>query len=576
MPCEHASVAQAVMLPSVSSNLPDVGAMPLHQRAVLAGVLVLGLALRLIGLGDVGLGFDEPQHIYAARAWLATGDPILPSGMYYGRALAYTQLVAASLTLFGDTPFAARLPSALFGTASLAVVFALGRLLLGTGPALLATFFTAVLPFELVWARTCRMYATYQFFYLLALLAFYRGFETDGASDPLTRRLVGTPLGSLLTFRGQLGIAWLGLSLAALIVAVLLHDLAALIGVSVLVYALGCMAVEALHSGVRTALRGRYALFAACAIVVACLTLLFPAALEDVIRGLMYKPSWLGGAQRQTSYYLTFLNAGGQFPLGVFFVLGIVQGILRGHRSALFLAACAGTPIVFHSFVAQAQSARYIYDCFPLVVLLATYAGTNVFRAELERGHAWLFAPGALRRWAVVGAGALLLGGLVFLPPTLRNGTRQALKQSVAFGGEYNVDWSAACAYVRERALSDDTLIASIPLAAAYAGCPRIEYNLDNGESDQFIDVQAELPRHSFADAAAIVDLEALRSVLARGGTFWLLADAERIGNVGNTPADVQGFVRERFEKRWTSEDGTVSIHVWTPESGGVDWNGVE
>jgi 4-amino-4-deoxy-L-arabinose transferase-like glycosyltransferase len=541
--------------------------MQLHQRVTFVFMLVVALALRLIGLGDAGLGFDEPQHIYAARAWLATGEPVLPSGMVYDRALPFTQLVAGSLALFGDGIFAARLPSALFGTATVALVFQTGRLLFGFGIGLLAMFLVAALPFELTWARTCRMYAVYQFFYLLAIYAFYRGFEArPSAPDPLTRLLNRLPWGARLTFQGEIGAAWLVLSAAALVCALLLHDLAVVIGVSVLVYALLGAGIEAMHSGRGVAARSKYTFLAAAVVVVGALRLLMPGELEQVTKNLLFRPSWIGDSQPEVLFYLNFLNTGAQFPLGLFLLLGAVQGWLRMDRGALFLAACSATPIAFHSLIAPTQSPRYIYDCLPLVILLSAYAGWNLFtmeRERLERSGSLLRTSPRDRFVSSATIGALLFGCFVLAPPAIRNGTRRALGQGVAFGGEYNVDWAGACRFVRDESRPGDTLIASIPLAATYAGCPKVAYNLDNGELDQFRDLGARLPHHSFADAAAIVDLKALQFVLGQGGRFWLLLDAQRLQNTGNTPADVRAFIDHSFTLRWTSPDGTVSVYQW-------------
>jgi 4-amino-4-deoxy-L-arabinose transferase-like glycosyltransferase len=525
-------------------------------------------------LGDVGLGFDEPQHIYAARAWLASGDPVLPSGMVYDRALPYTQLVAVSLHLFGDTIFAARLPSALFGTASLFVTFLLGRLLFGGGTALLATFLLALLPFEIVWARTARMYATYQFFYLLAVYAFYAGFEEPaGASDAITRRITRWRWGERLTLGGQLGVAWLILSLISLVCASMLHDLAGLIGLSMLVYASGHVLVASSIAGVREALKSKYALLAGGAALTAGVGLLLPGVLDGIRSNLTFRPSWVGEAQRQNSYYLNFLNSGAQFPLGVFVLLGTLQGLARAHRGALFAAVFAGTPLLFHSLIPRTQSARYLYDCFPLLVLLSTYAGVNLFTTErrrIERSTSPALASERRRALAVIGLAVLMLIGLVFVQPGIRNGTRRALRQGVSFGGEFNVDWAGACRYVREQAAEGDVLITSIPLAAAAAGCPPISYNLDNGELDQFTQWEARLPRHAFADVPAIIDLEGLRFALGQGERFWLLADAERIGNDGNTPPNVREAVLQTFRLRWTSPDDTISVYEWRRADAGA------
>ena len=60
---------------------------------LLAAILGVALFLRLDGLGSLGLGFDEPQHIYAARGYL---DRVLPPPTvpFYGQWWFWTPLAA--------------------------------------------------------------------------------------------------------------------------------------------------------------------------------------------------------------------------------------------------------------------------------------------------------------------------------------------------------------------------------------------------------------------------------------------------------------------------------------------------
>ena len=82
-----------------------------------------GFYIRVIKLGETSLSFVEPLHIYPAKSILETGEPTLPSGSEYSRALWFTQLVALSFKLFGINEFSARFPSVVFGTLSIIVVF---------------------------------------------------------------------------------------------------------------------------------------------------------------------------------------------------------------------------------------------------------------------------------------------------------------------------------------------------------------------------------------------------------------------------------------------------------------------
>src|SRR5262245_29846733 len=86
-----------------------------------ATLTALCVLLFFVGLGSVGLtDRDEGRNAEAGREMLETGDWITPTFNYeprfYKPALVYW-LMSASYRLFGVSEFAARFPSALFGTA---------------------------------------------------------------------------------------------------------------------------------------------------------------------------------------------------------------------------------------------------------------------------------------------------------------------------------------------------------------------------------------------------------------------------------------------------------------------------
>jgi hypothetical protein len=229
--------------------------------------------------------------------------------------------------------------------------------------------------------------------------------------------------------------------------------------------------------------------------------------------------------------------------------------------------------MVIHSTVVRVQHPRYIYDFFPFVVLVASYAACNLYAAERER-IASALARISRSAWQDLASMALLVAMAIFflvVPPALRIGIPIALHDGGGFGGPINVRWSDACRFLTSSVAPGDRIVASIPLAAAYSGCPRIDFNLDNGEIDQFLPARADgLPRHSFADTPALVDLKSLQQVLEPGVTFWLALDRERFQSNGNTPPDVREFVLQRFERRWQADDGSVTVFSWTVPAAGA------
>lgn len=99
----------------------------------LTGILIVGAAVRFIGLGTIppGLVDDEADKAYDAYSLLLTGKdqwgkswPLLAfKGFGDYRTPLYTYLTVPSVAFFGLTPLAVRLPSAVFGVLSVIAVY---------------------------------------------------------------------------------------------------------------------------------------------------------------------------------------------------------------------------------------------------------------------------------------------------------------------------------------------------------------------------------------------------------------------------------------------------------------------
>lgn len=155
----------------------DTRGAPTTSRAELAALVALcaiAALLRLWRLGALGLEVDEGVQGLAVQGWLATGLPILPSGIMYQRAIPFGALQALAAGTFGLDEFALRLPAALFGVLSVAVTFALARALFDRHIAWVAAIFIALSAWEIELSRYARFYTAFQVTYLLALLCFFR------------------------------------------------------------------------------------------------------------------------------------------------------------------------------------------------------------------------------------------------------------------------------------------------------------------------------------------------------------------------------------------------------------------
>ncbi|MCG3129320.1 MAG: hypothetical protein FLDDKLPJ_00046 [Phycisphaerae bacterium] len=148
--------------------------------ALLAAVLCLAGALRLTGVNEVGLRYaDGSWYASDARLWhrcaKVAADPLSwhavfkqdkalllsrldahgvdRSGRYAKPCQGYTLLVAAMMTIVGDTPSAGPMTNAVLSTLCVGALFVGARRLLGDGVAFLAALLLAASPYDLVYAR---------------------------------------------------------------------------------------------------------------------------------------------------------------------------------------------------------------------------------------------------------------------------------------------------------------------------------------------------------------------------------------------------------------------------------------
>jgi hypothetical protein len=156
--------------------------------ALLAGILILAGFLRVQKLGELppGLFCDEAGLGYNAYSLLETGRDengvLLPlfvwsfKTSYKNPVFIYSAVLPVAL--FGLNEFAVRLTSAVYGTATVLMMFFLGRALMGPWVGLLAAAFLAVCPWHLHFSRIAFELITFPFFFVAGvtcLVGYMRG-----------------------------------------------------------------------------------------------------------------------------------------------------------------------------------------------------------------------------------------------------------------------------------------------------------------------------------------------------------------------------------------------------------------
>jgi len=150
------------------------------QNFLLFGLLLaVALWLRIRNLGDLSLMGDEGIEALAVRGILEHGVPKVDSGLIYIRWPLYLYMQAAFAHLFELNAFWLRLPSVIWGVATIIPAYILGRDLFNRPIGLLTALILVFSAWEIEISRYARGYTAFQFFFLISLICFYRGFMLD-------------------------------------------------------------------------------------------------------------------------------------------------------------------------------------------------------------------------------------------------------------------------------------------------------------------------------------------------------------------------------------------------------------
>jgi mannosyltransferase len=134
---------------------------------ILSAVLMLGAVLRLYGLTAKPLWYDETAFI--AHALKDMGFMLHSVANY---KMPYIILLKFWIAVFGMGAFAVRILSALFGIASILLVYKLGKSLFNTGTALIASFLLSISCFHIYHSQQVKHYSFFVFLVLLSFIYF--------------------------------------------------------------------------------------------------------------------------------------------------------------------------------------------------------------------------------------------------------------------------------------------------------------------------------------------------------------------------------------------------------------------
>jgi 4-amino-4-deoxy-L-arabinose transferase-like glycosyltransferase len=147
-----------------------------RMRWGLVILIAIGYWLRIRGLGALSLWGDEAYQALSIKGILSHGVPLLPTGVLYLRSIPFQYVEALSVWILGMGEFGLRFPSVIFNLLTIPIIYLLGKEFFNKEVGVLAAIILCFSLWEIEMARFARMYTCFQFFYVLGLWTFYRGY----------------------------------------------------------------------------------------------------------------------------------------------------------------------------------------------------------------------------------------------------------------------------------------------------------------------------------------------------------------------------------------------------------------
>jgi hypothetical protein len=164
----------------------------------LSVISIVGLVVRAwdLHLVSVSLSIDEARLALVARGLQEYGWPVLPSGKVYTRGIPAALSMVPSVSLLGQTDFAARLPSVLFGALTVPFAAAHAGRLGGVIAAVIAAVLIALYPPLISWSRQAWLFSIFVLLWVGTLSALDAAL-TRPSRRALVSAAVATALGLL-------------------------------------------------------------------------------------------------------------------------------------------------------------------------------------------------------------------------------------------------------------------------------------------------------------------------------------------------------------------------------------------
>jgi Dolichyl-phosphate-mannose-protein mannosyltransferase len=536
-----AAVAVIGLRRTPQPQLPRIAAKRRTDYLWNAAVVVVVLAsafLRAYQLDIQPMDDDEYASVQAVIAIAQTGIPgFVPEGVYYSRSPAYHYLTAGIVAIFGQNIWALRLPSVVFGAATVWLIYWMGWRLLHNRLLGFATMvLLAVHPFEIFTSHVARFYQQQQFFALLTVYWFCLGFVTEQSQK--YRYL--TVAGFLVTVLSQE---------IAIVMAPLL-----LVGYFLFARDLGWKKNAWLVLAIVVAFGWIFLDWLAFQTLCLTRTEGVSPNVEAQVKPHFWQPFNL------FSIFLAYSRL--HLSLSLFIVADLFLGWRSRNRAflALFVVLVVGD--VFVNLLITHSSLRYLYFLFPLWALFGMEA-MHRFVVRVEG----VFTGQSFRR------PGLLAGGLaaLFYVTILVSWSPWRIV------GSYDIkilpDSTGACRYVASQIRpGDKTMVTEPHPHAAFLEIGHADYDLSVPVLMDFVVLKHGKLIDRNAGAEAVGSLAQLQQVMMRDDRVWILINKEKMRTRGKNirweypGARIEEYLRQNAELKYRSP--FWNVYLWDASVG--------
>jgi len=180
---------------------------------ILSFLVGLGFLLRYPNLGKLCLSVDEPIHAMIIKNIHSIYLPISDSGFLYLRGILFNYTLAFITWFTQINEFYLRIPNVILGLAEIILIYFIGKEIIDRKIGILSSLLMTFSVWEIEFSRHVRMYIPFQFFGMLSIFLFYKGF-IKGKKNFIILSFFSYIL--MITFH-QLSIFWIPVILLPLI-----------------------------------------------------------------------------------------------------------------------------------------------------------------------------------------------------------------------------------------------------------------------------------------------------------------------------------------------------------------------